>query len=164
MNRTSPVSPISGRRSIRRLHVRRQSSGSGPASPSTTFHRTEVHRRAPITTTVQRRSSFLHSLRERERVGVFPFPGKDKSNECRLQQYLHELQKRNGTLKARRNVLTTSLSLQKGLDACFLHSTSDMRPIPVQRKPLCLPCLAGEEPLRNGHVFLGLGWENSKFL
>lgn len=102
-----------------------------------------------------KRSSFLHSLQERERRGAFPYGKNDKSNEFRLQCYVKDLQKINVPQKPRRYVVITSLSLQKGLDACFLHSTHDMRPIPVQRKPLCLPCLSGEEPLKNGHVFLG---------
>merc|ERR1719234_1947585 len=82
-----------------------------------------------------KRSSFMHSLQERERRGAFPYGQNEKSNEFRLQCYVQDLHKVNVPQKPRRYVVITSLSLQKGLDACFLHSTHDMRPIPVQRKP-----------------------------
>ena len=62
--------------------------------------------------------------------GAFPHGVKDKSNEFRLQCYVQDLHKIKVPQKPRRYVVITSLSLQKGLDACFLHSTPDMRPIP----------------------------------
>ena len=62
--------------------------------------------------------------------GSFPHGVKDKSNEFRLQCYVQDLHKIKVPQKPRRYVVITSLSLQKGLDACFLHSTPDMRPIP----------------------------------
>ena len=66
--------------------------------------------------------------------GAFPHGMNDKSNEFRLQCYVQDLNKINVPQKPRRYVVITSLSLQKGLDACFLHSTHDMRPIPGEIK------------------------------